>query len=325
MRPESTSAAARPVLTEFAREYYNEKALSKFIGLRAAPLFRANKRTGEYPIFNRESFKKRVTNQTRAPGGAYNRIGGEFGVQTYACAENGLEYPVDDVMLEQYADLFDAESAATEILIQQILMGHEARVAALYSGAGLTNHNVTTAWTTVATATAIADFEAGFNAICDACGCLTSDLSIIIPRTDFLELQKVDEIQALAQYTWKGSESGMIPSSIPAATIANMLGCKELLVAQGSYDAQEEGYAESNTQFWTAAVIYIALLAGQESGLSLPSQARTMLWTGDSPDFPVIESYREEQVRADIVRARFQTNEVVTAATDILAYKMTNT
>ena len=194
MRPESTSAAARPVLTEFAKEYYEQKALSKFIGLRAAPLFRANKRTGEYPIFNRESFKKRVTSQSRAAGGAYNRITGQFGVQTYACAENGLEYPVDAVMREQYADLFDAEDAATQILVQQLLMGHEARVAAVYSGAGLTNHNVTTAWSTVATATATNDFETGFIAICDACGCLTSDLSVIIPRADFLELQKVENL-----------------------------------------------------------------------------------------------------------------------------------
>jgi len=324
MRPESTSAAARPVLTEFAKEYYNQKALLKFIGLRAAPLFRANKRTGEYPIFNRESFKKRATSQSRAPGGAYNRITGQFGVQTYACAENGLEYPVDDVMLEQYADLFDAEDAATQIIVQQILMGHEARAATAYSGAGLTNHNVTTAWSTI-TATAINDFEKGFNAIGDACGCMPSDLSIIVPRADWQELQKVTEIVNLTKYVWTGSATGTIPVSVPANVVAAALGCKEILVAQGSYDAQEEGYAESNTQFWTAGVIYIALLAEQEAGLSMPSQARTMLWTDDSPDFPVIETYREEQTRSDIVRGRFQTNEVVTAATDILAYKLTNT
>lgn len=324
MRPESTSAAARPVLTEFAKEYYNEEAMSKFIGLRAAPLFRANKRTGEYPIFNRESFKKRVTNQTRAPGAAYNRITGQFGVQTYACAENGLEYPVDDVFLEQYADLFGAEDAATQIIMQQILMGHEARVAAVYSGAGLSNTNVTTAWSTI-TATAINDFEKGFNKLGDACGCRASDLSIVIPRADWQELQKVTEIVNLTKYVWTGSATGTIPVSVPPQVVAQALGCKEILIGEGSYDAQEEGYAESNTQFWTAGVIYIALLAGQEAGLRMPSQARTMLWTGDSPDFPVIETYREEQTRSDIVRGRFQTNEVVTAATDILAYKLTNT
>ncbi len=323
MRPESTSAAMRPVLTEFAQEYFAEKARSKFIGLRTAPLFRANKRSAEYPVFNRESFKKRVTDQKRAPGAAYNRVTGQFGRRTYTCTENGLEYAVDDVFAEQYIDLFDAEEAATDILMTQVLMGHEARAAALYIAMSLTNHNVGTAWTTVATATPIADFEAGFNTIGDACGCLTSDLSIIIPRADWQELQKVDEIVERAQYVWTGAS--MLPASIPASTVAMALGCKEILVGQGSYDAQEEGYAESDTQFWPAGVMYIALLAGQEAPLRIPSAARTILWTEDSPAFPVMESYREEQTRSDIVRARFQTNEVQTADDNILTYQLTNT
>ncbi len=323
MRPESTSAVIRPALSEFAREYFTERARAKFIGTRAAPIRRVAKRLGSYPEFNRESFKKRVTDQTRAPGAAYNRITGKFGTKSYTCAENGLEYPVDDVLKEQYADFFDAEVAATDITTQQILMGHEARVAALYAGAGLTNTNVTTAWTTVASATPIDDFETGFNAICDACGCMASDLSIIIPRADFLELQKVTEIVNKVQYVW--SAGTMIPAQIPPATIAAALGCREILVGQGSYDEQEEGYAESNAQFWPAGVIYIALLAAENAPLQMPSQARTMLWEVDSPDFPVIESYREEQTRSDIIRGRFQTNEVTTGATDILAYKLTNT
>ncbi len=323
MRPESTTAAFRPVLTEFAQEYFAERARSKFIGLRCAPLFQGVRKSAEYRVFNRESFKKRVTNQSRAAGGAYNRVTGEFGRRTYTCKENGLEYPIDDTWEEEYRDFFDAEEAGTDILMTQLLMGHEARVAALYSGAGLSNTNVTTAWSTPSTAVPIADFNKAFNKIGDACGCMASDLSIIIPRADFQELQKVAEIKDLTKYVW--SASGMIPASIPPATVAMALGCKEILIAQSSYDAQEEGYAESDTQFWTAGVIYIALLAPQESSLRMPSQARTILWEKDSPDFPVIETYREEQTRSDIVRARFQTHEVVTGDTDILAYKLTNT
>ncbi len=323
MRPESTTAAVRPVLTEFAQEYFAERARAKFIGLRAAPLFEAAKRIAQYLEFNRQSFKKRVTNQTRAPGGAYNRITGEFGRKTYTCEENGLEYPVDDVLKEQYDDMFDAEVAATDILVTQILMGHEARVAALYSGAGLSNTNVTTAWSVVATAVPITDIQKGLNKLNDANGSMPIDVSLIIPRADFQELQKVAEIIALVKYIW--SASTMIPVNIPAATVAAALGIKEILVAGGSYDAQEEGYAESDTQFWAAGVMYLAVLAPSGSSLRIPSQARTVIWTQDSPDFPTMESYREEQTRSDIVRARFQTDEVTTGDTDIMAYKLTNT
>ncbi len=323
MRPESTTAAVRPVLTELAQEYFIERARAKFIGLRAAPLFRANKRIAQYLRFKRESFKKRVTTQTRAPGGAYNRITGEFDRLTYTCEENGLEYPVDDVLKEQYADMFDAEDAATSILVTQILMGHEARVAALYVAASLTNHAVATAWSSTSTAVPITDIQGGLNTLGDANGCMPSDVSLVIPRADFQELQRVDEIIDLVKYVW--NQSTMIPANIPAATVATALGIKEILVAGGSYDTQEESYAESNTQFWTAGVMYLAVLAPAESSLIVPSQARTILWTDDSPDFPVIESYREEQTRSDIVRGRFQTDEVNTGDDDIMAYQITNT
>lgn len=322
MRPESTSAIVRPVLTDFAEEYFVERARAKFIGLRAAPLFNADKRIAQYLEFNRQSFKKLVTTQVRAPGGAYQRITGEFGRKTYTCEENGLEYPVDDVLREQYNDIFDAEVAATDILVTQVLMGHEARVAALYVAAGLTDHTVTTAWSTVSSAKPITDIQAGLNTLNDANGSMPIDVSLIIPRADFQELQRVDEIIDLVKYVWKASD--MIPTNIPAATVAAALGIKEILVAGGAYDDQEEGYAESDTQFWTAGVMYLAVLAPSGSSLRIPSQSRTIIWTADSPQFPTIESYREEQTRSDIIRARFQTDEVNTGEDDIMAYQLTN-
>lgn len=326
LRPESTSAAIRPALTEFAQEYFAQSALSKFIGLRSAPLFKGAKRTAQYPVFNRESFKKRVGDQTRAPGGAYNRISGLFGRRTYTCEENGLEFPCDDVFMEQYAEFFDGEDAATDIVVQQILMGHEARVAALYIAMSLTNHNVSTAWSTVASADPVGDFDAGFNTIGDACGAKRSEISIIMPRADWQELQRVTQIVNLVRYVWSGStNNNMIPAHIPEATVAAALGCKEILVGDGSYDNAEEGATESNTQFWAAGVMYMAVLSEQDAPLRRPSAARTILWTADSPDFPVIESYREEQTRSDIIRGRFQTDEVQTADDNILTYQLTNT
>ena len=53
--------------------------------------------------------------------------------------------------------------------------------------------------------------------------------------------------------------------------------------------------------------------------------ARTIIWDVDAPDFPVMESYRDETVRGDIVRARMDTDEVLTAELNLLAYKLTNT
>ncbi len=323
MRPESTDANPRPLLTDIAEEYFVERARAKFIGLRAAPLFESAKRIAQYFVFKRESFKKRVTKQKRAAGGAYNRIVGEFGVKNYSCEDAGLEYPVDDVLREQYKDQFDADAAATDILVTQVLMEHEARVAALYVAASLTNHNVTTAWSTTSSAVPVQDIQSGLNTLNDANGSMASDVSLIIPRADFQELQRVQQIINLVQYIW--SAGTMIPVNIPAATVAQALGIKEILVAESNYDSAEEGATESNTQFWSAGVMYLAVLAPSGSSLRIPSQARTILWTDDSPQIPTIESYREEQTRSDIIRARFHAVEVNTGDDDIMAYQLTNT
>jgi len=50
-----------------------------------------------------------------------------------------------------------------------------------------------------------------------------------------------------------------------------------------------------------------------------------MLWTASAPELPVIETYREEKVTADIVRMRDDTDEVATAEVDLMAQKITNT
>ena len=82
-------------------------------------------------------------------------------------------------------------------------------------------------------------------------------------------------------------------------------------------------------------LLYLALLAeprnpGQAADYDSleiePSAARTLIWPSDGADeIPVMESYRDESVRGTIVRARDDTDEVLTAEVDLMAYKLTNT
>lgn len=320
MRPESTSAILRPDLTAVAQEYDAEKAATKFIGRRAAPIFNSPIYSTTYPVVKRENFVKR-TEDGRAPDGSYNRITGEWGTGTFTCQDHGIEYPIDDERRRRYSRYIDAESAATRMLHFQALLNHEYRVAALYSGAGLTNHNVTTAWTTTATAVPLADLRAGIDALSDACGAAPGDISLIIPRTDFHEMLACTTVNAKILYTYPG----MQPAELTAQQVAAMLGIKEVLVARGAIDSTEEGVAVSMGQLWTAAVMYLAVLAGENDPLDAPSATRTIQWTEDSPEFPVIESYRDEKVRGDVLRERVNTDEVLTAEADLMAYKITNT
>lgn len=330
MRPESTSVTLRRDLSIVAQEFDDRGAVKKLIAPYAAPVVRVEEASSTYPVMNREPFKKPVST-TRGEDGRYNRIVGVFGSASYACEDHGLEYPVDDRKAARYRTWLNAEMAGARILRWQILLAWERRVAALYAGAGFTNHNVGTAWSTVATANPVADIKAGADVLEDGCGCAREDLSLIIPRADFDELILTDQIRECVKYTFPGIQ----PAMLNAEQIATILGLKRVVVARSSYDSKEEGIAESMSQVWTAGVIYLALLAeprnpGQaatyESLEIEPSAARTLLWPADgAEDIPVMESYREEAVRGNVIRARDDTDEVLTAEVDLMAYKLTNT
>ncbi|HUW18262.1 MAG TPA: hypothetical protein VMW16_03085 [Sedimentisphaerales bacterium] len=320
MRPESTSVVLRADLQALAQEFDAETAALRFIGRRTAPIFESAVAEGQYPIMNRENFKK-PANTDRAEDGSYNRIVGQFGRGTYDCEEHGLEYPIDDRKRKRYARFFDAEKAATRILRYQMLLAHERRVAALYAAGSFTNHNVATAWTTVADAAPLDDIATGIDTICDACGCAQEQLSIIIPRVDFREMLRTAQVIDKLKYTFPGIQ----PALLRPAQVASMLQIKQVLIASGAYDTTEEGIAETMAMIWTAGVMYIALLCEEGEGLEEPSAARSIMWAADAPELPVVESYREDKKRADIVRMRDDTDEVLIGETDLFVYKLTNT
>lgn len=319
MRPESTTVAFRADISAMLEEYAVEAAIGRFIGRQAAPIFGSPKMTGGYPVMNRENFKKPASTD-RSARGAYNRIVGQFGRATFDCVEHGLEDVVDDRDAELYSDFFDSEVAAGEILEYQILMAHERRVAALYSGGGWTNHNVNTAWSTTASYP-VSDILTGIDALQDKCGAVGADISLIIPRTDLREMMETTQITNKIQYTYPGA----IPAELTPKQLAGMLGIRSVLVGSCVYDSTEEGVAETNTQIWTAGVCYLAVLANEGASLKTPSAARTILWTGSAPVLPVVESYRSDEVRGEVVRVRDDTDEVLQGETDLFVYKLTNT
>ena len=320
LRPESTAVTARADIAVQLQEYDTTAAAARFIGRRAAPIFESPVCDGRYPIMNRENFKKRTDN-ARSADGRYNRIPGQVGEGTFTCEDYGLEGVIDDRKRKRYASLFDAEVAVSRQLYFQTLLNHEYRAALLFSGGGFTNHNVATAWTTVAPAVPLTDIQPGLDAIQDKCGAAPEQCSVIIPRVDFREMLATTQVINKTLYTYPGIQ----PANLQAAQIAAMLGVKQILVASGVVDSTEEGVAETVAQIWTAAILYICVCADENDSLEEPSAARTILWTEDSPELPVTESYRDDPIRSDIIRVRQDSDEVLIGETDLFCYKLTNT
>lgn len=324
MNPESTSITFRPELAQLATEFMASNDAQKFVGMRACPVFNAATQSGEYPVLNREYFKKPADVKRAAPGTAYNLITGKFGQLTFNCEDYGITSPVDDRQLKVYGRLFNLEEAALKICLRQMLLAHEQRVAALYAAATMISSNTgntTTAWTTVADAVPLNDIMTGINTICDKCNAVPGDISMIIPRVDFLELMRTTQFINKSQYTYPG----IIPAQMNATQVAGILGIKEVLVASGAYDSTEEGVAETSAQIWAAAAIYLAVTAAPGSDLMTPSACRTITWNQGGPDVPIVETWREDKLRSGFVRVRADMDEIATGEADLFAYRLTNT
>lgn len=313
--PESTSAVLRSDLSAVAQEYDAERGAQLFISDLVCPRFDSDKQNGYYPIMRRGDLKKAADVRRNARGG-YNRIRSVFGTGNFSCEDKGLEYPLDDIEVRKYKDFFDAEQQATRALRQQILLNREIAAAALYSGAGLTNHHVATAWSTAADADPITDVVNAGNALMDICGIPLAMLDLIIARDAFLEMVACTKFQAKTLYTYPGIQPGILK----ADQVAQILGCRRVIVAKAGYDSAQEGITESMAQIWTAGQMYLVALAQPGEPLDVPSAARNILWTADSPEMPVVESYRDESVRADIIRMRENSDPVMIGAVDVLAY-----
>lgn len=302
-----SSATLRPELSASVQEYDTQKAAAKFIGRRVLPVFRSPVQTAEFPVFNREGVLE-VPDTSHADGAGYNRVNSSLGGHTFNTEDHGLEEVLTDRKRARYASMLNLEAAIANSLWYKILLAHERRVQTLLATADAAHlHATGAAWATIATATMLVVRNAAI-AVMDACGCAKRDLSLIVSSTDFEYLKSNAQILDAVKYTNPGSGRDDVIGPI----IAAYLGLKECLVGDGGYNSAGKGLTPSISRCWPAGYAYVALLAeGEGAALEAPALGRTVLWTGDCPEFPVVETYRDETTRANVLRVRDDTDEIV--------------
>lgn len=324
--PETSSVIFRRDLTQTAREFDETAAAALFKGGMMAPSFTVAEDTARYPVWTRENFKKRPGANTRREGGGYQRIDSTFNQLTYATEEHGLEHKLDDRRGRRYRTFLDFEQHAAAVLRYQQLQEYEIRVKTLFETTmGLTNTNVSVAWTTVATGVPVTDIHTAAKKITQKTGVPRSQLDLFIPETDFDELMATTQVIDLVKYTF-ARDSGIRPQNLREADVAHMMGIRSVNKLSSYYDSADEGQSETNSAIWTAGVMYLGLFAEPGASLETMSAARTMIWDQDGGgDIPIMERYRDESIRSDILRAREDTDEVQTGETDLFVQKITNT
>jgi len=303
MRPKGSTAIYRPDLGQAVMEYY-EGATMGFIGLEVMPVFRTAVNAGSYPVIPKEALLK-IPDVSRAPRGTYQRDGWEYERGTFQTVEKGTEEPVDD----SERSLFDQEAPgvadfiATKRAFTKIMRAQEKRIAdTVFDDSTFSANSVTNEWDDATNATPVDDVNDGIISFRSACGMLPD--ALVISFSTFLNLKNCDQIVDRLKYTFPGIDINRMNSEQLAAAF----NLPRVLVGGAVYDSTGAGLDTTIANVWDyeyAALIKIS--SGPD--LSQPGFGRTFLWTEDSPQNPIVESYREENRRSDIYRVRHHVKE----------------
>jgi hypothetical protein len=248
----------------------------------------------------------------RASGAGYNRGNWSFERFTYATEEHGWEEPVDDRDAARYGELFDAEAVATMRAQSVIARNYESRVASAifnastWTGSGLTTA-VTNEWDDASNATPIVDVEAAVQKVYDASGLKPN--ALVINWKVFRNLRNCDSV--IDRINSAGAGNASKPSDVTAAMLAQVFDLEKIIVAGASKNTANEGQSASVSQIWSSEYAMVCRVS-DSIDMRDPCVGRTFHYTGDGSAVDgLIESYRDETVRSNIIRCRFETDEVV--------------
>lgn len=302
--PSTQFATLRPDLRDTLMEFDLAGDQAGFVGLKIAPVLEVQKPAGEFGrIELKEMLKSRSTK--RAIDGTYAQGGGKGTKDSFSTDEEGLEERVDDREAETYGDWWDAEQLAAARCFDAVLRGHNDRV--IQKALGISNTSAASAaWTDTANAEPIDDVRTAKLAVRDRVGIVPNVMVIDYDRFEFLK----DCGQIVERIKYSGRDDPK-RRSITLDALASVFDLDEVIVSGSVKNTANEAQAAALASMWDKTK---ALLFRRERGMDLkrPQFMRTFHWGADGSQIGgVIEDYRDESRRSDIIRVRMQVQEKV--------------
>jgi len=306
--PSTTLSTLRPDIAESFTEFDVEQNINGFIWDQLMPAFDVAQAAGNFgriPI--EQLLQQRDT--VRAPGSGYSRGKFTFTEDFYATRENGAEEPVDDNEAEMYREYFDMEVVAALRARSAVLSNAERRViSALLNTSVFTNTAAAAVkWDVPATAKPITDVETRVLAIYAASGIWPD--TIAMSRKTFRLLRNCDQV--IDRIASSGAGSPTKATDITESMLSAVFDLPKIIVAGSTQNTANAGQAAALSQNWDQTKVFIGKTASGND-FREPCVGRTFHWSGDRSQIAgTVESYRDETVRADIIRVRHQVHEKV--------------
>jgi hypothetical protein len=298
----------RPDLGQVVTETASQASELGFIAPVVMPYFSVTEQSGVYPVIPAKALFN-IVDTKRGPKGNYNRSVENFESGIYATSENGLEMPIDERFKNIYKSMFDMEAAVANILMGKIQRAYEVRVASKIMNTSNYPHvDVSKKWTDV-TADVKADVDTS-KEVMRKKGVPPNLL--VISWTTFLNIKKTTMVKDAIKYIFPDTaKTGAITKEHLEAYLEI-----DIEVAGALQNSAKKGANASLADIWSSDYAMLCRVAAPGSDISEPSVGRTLIWNeGASEDF-VVEEYYEDQVRANILRVRHDTDEALLTSID---------
>jgi len=307
-----------PILSDFSTGW----VAKDLVGKRVAPETKTLTLAGRYMVFTRSDWL--IFPDLRAMGTVANEIqGANWSTTPYSVREHSLQAPVFDEEREALGSNgsfpvdFTLETQATELVTRSINLGHEKtvadafRLAANYPGANTATLATADQWDnyTNAASDPVADVEAALRQIYVSSGRVAN--KIVMPWLVWSYLRNHPKIvDRFKSFNLTNEEA--------FKELTGFTG--ELIIAESQYNTADNIDAtESIADFWGKDV-WIGIV-DEQPGQRTKTFAKTFVYPyNDTVTMPV-DSWREEPRKADLYRASYRYDVVITSNVAGFLYK----
>jgi len=284
-----------------------------FIGTEVMPVYSSDVKSGAYLKLNigdSETLNDDVLKI--AAGAGYPRTSRRFTSDSFDAIEYGLEEVLPDSNRRDLDRFFDTEVNIAGMLLRQIQISHEARVAtAAFAANGLTAISATAAYT-----------EANITSFNVPGDVAAAKLELakygVLPNTLIMSMPVFERIR---RSTFVQNQFfGVVPSNqsrlLSEGEVAAAVGVDRVLVGRAPKNSAAKGQSYSGGFIWSNT--YLALATTSGGDFSGGGFGRTIVWAADSPVPFVSETYRDEARRANVLRVRQNSAEKVIDGSSII-------
>ena len=299
-----STAEIRPLLSQTCSEYASGLN-TQFMGTEILPVSVESSKKGTFARLVLENVTDGTGSGLRAPGAGYERTDSTFEETEFTTKEYGLEEPLDDSEAERYTEYLVAEREIANTLTYKLMRLQEKRIAAKAFNAttfsGYTG-SVSTEWSK-ATSTPYNDIQDTILTLKQQMGGAlgNSQLCLAMSEEVFRNVVQTTQIQ--------GKIMGGDGSTLDKTSGRDMIGADRLASILGIDNVYFSPAQDAGADIWDDeyALLYFRSTSPNLREVQI---GRSFMWNEAQNPYTV-ETYREEAIRGEVIRARQHTDEVV--------------